>query len=183
MVRIISEFNDSLVEVLRSGGVAVLRTDTIYGIVAMADNEMAVERIYKIKNRTPDKSSIVLLASADGVFDAPGPDQLKVTKDLWPGRNSIIFPSSKAPRWLDRGNESIAYRIPDDERLRGLLKRTGPLIAPSANPEGLEPAMNVQEAIEYFGDSVDLYVDGGQVTDNTPSKLFKVTAAGLERLR
>jgi len=182
-MKILSEFNDQLVDVLKSGGVAVIRTDTIYGIVARANYEAAVERIYAIKHRTPEKSSIVLLAKPEDVFDAPGPRELEVTKDLWPGKNSIIFPSSQAPKWLDRGNESIAYRIPDNKNLRELIGKTGPLIAPSANPEGLPPAMSVQEAIGYFGNKVDIYVDGGQVTDNTPSKLFKVTDAGLERIR
>lgn len=180
---ILSEFNDSLVETLRNGGVAVIRTDTIYGIVAKADNERAVERIYSIKSRTPSKSSIVLLAKSNEVFDTPSPEELVMMDGLWPGKISIIFPSAKAPAWLDRGNESIAYRMPDDENLRKLLERTGPLVAPSANPEGLPPAMNIQEAMDYFGDSVDVYVDGGQVIDNTPSKLFKVTPEGLERLR
>ena len=179
----VSEFNDHLVQTLLSGGIAVLRTDTIYGIVARADNEAAVERIYTIKQRTPSKSPIVLLSRPEEVFDALSAQQLAITEGLWPGRNSIIFPSMEAPAWLDRGNESIAYRVPDDEGLRRLLASTGPLIAPSANPESQQPAMSVHEAIEYFGDLIDVYVDGGLVTDNTPSKLFRVTDDGLERLR
>lgn len=180
---VVSEFNDHLVQTLLGGGIAVLRTDTIYGIVARADNEAAVERIYEVKQRTPSKSPIVLLSHPEEVFDALSAQQLAITDDLWPGRNSIIFPSQEAPAWLDRGNESIAYRIPDNDDLRRLLARTGPLIAPSANPESLQPAMSVHEAIEYFGDLVDMYVDGGLVIDNTPSKLFRVAGDGLERLR
>jgi L-threonylcarbamoyladenylate synthase len=182
-MKIVQDFDDELVALLCSGGIAVIRTDTIYGIVARADNEAAVERIYTVKQRSPHKSAIVLLAKKDGIFDTPSAYELGFTKGLWPGKNSIIFPSAKAPSWLDRGNESIAYRIPDDDRLCELLKKTGPLIAPSANPEGLPPAMNIKEAIDYFGELVDIYVDGGQVTDNTPSKLFKITGEGLERLR
>lgn len=182
-MKILQSFDDELVTNLRSGGVAVIRTDTIYGIVARADNEMSVERIYTIKQRSPDKSPIVLLAKQESIFDTPSAYELAMVGDLWPGKNSIIFPSTKAPAWLDRGNESIAYRVPDDNKLRALLEKTGPLIAPSANPEGLSPAMNIQEAIDYFGDLVDIYVEDGQVTDNTPSKLFKITSEGLERLR
>lgn len=182
-MKLLQSFDDELVTTLRSGGVAVIRTDTIYGIVARADNEASVERIYTIKQRSPNKSPIVLLAKQENIFDVPSAYELAMVGDLWPGKNSIIFPTAQAPAWLERGNESIAYRIPDDERLRELLEKTGPLIAPSANPEGLPPAMNVKEAIEYFGDLVDIYVDGGQITDNTPSRLFKITNAGLERLR
>jgi L-threonylcarbamoyladenylate synthase len=176
-------FDDQLVAVLKAGGVAVIRTDTIYGIVARADDEAAVERIYTIKQRTPNKSPIVLLATPEDIFDTPSSRELAFTEGLWPGKNSIIFPSAQAPHWLDRGNESIAYRLPDDDNLLGLLKKTGPLIAPSANPEGLPPAMNIQEAMDYFGEQIDIYVDGGQVVDATPSRLFRITDQGLERLR
>jgi len=182
-MEIITNFNNHLVEKLLSGGIAVLRTDTIYGIVAKADNQAAVERVYGAKGRTPSKSPIVLLANMNDLFDNPSPDEKAMIKGLWPGKNSIIFPSSNAPSWLIRGNESMAYRIPNDESLLQLLERTGPLIAPSANPEGQPPAMNIQEAVAYFYKIVDIYVDGGQIIDNTPSKLFKITKAGLERLR
>jgi L-threonylcarbamoyladenylate synthase len=59
--------------------------------------------------------------------------------------------------------------------LRKILADVGPLIAPSANIEGQAPAMNIQQAIDYFGDSVDFYVNGGDVVDTRPSKIIKVS--------
>lgn len=182
-MKILPAFTDELVAILQSGGVAVLRTDTIYGVVARADNEAAVNSVYKLKGRTPSKSPIVLIAEVGHTFDTYDKDEIDQIANMWPGKNSVIFPSLIAPDWVRRGNNSVAYRVPDDDDLRELLRKTGPLIAPSANPEGLEPAMNLQEAIDYFGDKVAIYIDGGQVVDNTPSKLFKVTSEGLERLR
>lgn len=176
-------FDEELVECIRSDGVAVLRTDTIYGIVARADSQIAVERVYAIKGRTPTKSPIVLIALPEDMFDAYSQADFKIFSDLWPGKNSIIFPSERAPEWITRGNASVAYRVPADEALRKLLERTGPLIAPSANPEGLPPAMDVAEAKHYFGDMVDSYVDGGHVDDETPSRLYRLNTDGLERLR
>lgn len=172
-----------LAQLLRGGGVAVLRTDTIYGIVAKADSKEAVGRVYAIKGRTPTKSPIVLIARPEDMFDAIAKDHIGIIKGLWPGKNSIIFPSVNAPEWIRRGNDSVAYRVPADDDLRALLKETGPLIAPSANPEGEVPAMNIDEAVSYFGDKVDRYIDGGAVADNTPSRLFLVTSEGLEQLR
>lgn len=176
-------FDDRLVGLLLSGGVAVIRTDTIYGIVAKADLRVAVERVYRIKGRTPTKSPIVLIARPEDMFDKYSQAELTGVAGLWPGKNSVIFPSMLAPEWIARGNGSVAYRLPADKALRRLLERTGPLIAPSANPEGLVPAMSVAEAERYFGSAVDRYVNGGRVVGGAPSRLFRSTDEGLEQLR
>jgi len=176
--------NHDIVTILTGGGVGILRTDTLYGIVARADNEQAVERVYRLKNREPSKSPIVLVSSQDQLFDQPDGATARLVNEQWPGKASIIIPSSSAPIWLTRGNASVAYRLPDNEALRELLSYTGPLIAPSANPEGAEPAMTIAQAIDYFCDSVDFYIDEGEVTDNAPSQLLRVKdGGGLERLR
>lgn len=183
MPRIRSEFDDELIAVLSRGGVAVIRTDTLYGLVASADNSLAVEKIYRLKHRDQAKSPIVLIADMSQLYEAPTPDTLDTLRLMWPGPYSIILPSERAPAWLRRDNYSVAYRVPAVDELRALLLRTGPLIAPSANPEGLAPAMSIEEAVEYFGEAVDLYVDGGLVTDARPSTLLRFTGNTFERLR
>ncbi|MEO7905222.1 MAG: L-threonylcarbamoyladenylate synthase [Candidatus Saccharimonadales bacterium] len=176
--------NDEVVQTLRSGGMTVLRTDTLYGVVARADDQHAVERVYALKQRTPTKSPIVLIGSLDQLFDSYDPTTIDRLNALWPAKVSIILPAVTAPQWLQRGNGSVAYRMPADDSLRALLQLTGPLIAPSANPEGQPPAMTIDQARHYFGDDVDAYIDGGIVTDDTPSKLYRLTASGdMERLR
>lgn len=179
MTVLTNAFDETIARLLNEGGIGVLRTDTIYGVVARADDERAVERIYEVKGRTPSKSPIVLIGSVSQLFEPCDDARLN---ELWPGKNSVILPSEK-PAWIVRGNASIAYRMPDNAALRELLMKTGPLIAPSANPEGDVPATTIDEARAYFGDNVDFYVDGGAVTDNTPSKLYRLQEDGLERLR
>jgi len=172
------------IEQLKAGGIGVIRTDTLYGVVAAALNPGAVERIYAVKGRTPTKSPIVLIGSLDQLIDEYDEATLAHIGELWPGKNSVILPSTHGPKWLTRGNASIAYRLAADEQLSAFLKQTGPLIAPSANPEGELPAKTIQEAFDYFGDAVDFYVDGGEVVDDTPSKLWRLQSNGeLERLR
>lgn len=178
-----SHFDTELVQLLRAGGIAVIRTDTLYGVVARADIESAVERVYTVKGRTPTKSPIVLIARPEDMFDRYSQADLDRLSKVWPGKNSIIFPSKEAPSWVTRGNASVAYRLPGDDDLRRLLAQTGPLIAPSANPEGLPPAMDITEAERYFGDAVDIYVDGGRVVDDTPSRLYRLNDDSMERLR
>jgi L-threonylcarbamoyladenylate synthase len=175
--------SNEIVTIIKNGGIGVLRTDTLYGMVALAGNEAAVERVYTVKTRTPSKSPIVLIASTSDMFDSYDNATYRRLEELWPGRNSIILPSVKGPSWLTRGNKSIAYRVPNDPVLRAFLQKTGPLIAPSANLEGQPPAMTIRQAQTYFGNSVDFYVDSGEVTDDSPSRLYRMTPNDMERLR
>lgn len=173
-----------LASILISGGIGVLKTDTIYGIVARAHDKSAVERVYTLKGRDDTKSPIVLISSLDQLFDAPNSEVRSTLEEVWPDKVSVIIPSLAAPSWIERGNQSVAYRMPDDDALRRLIQTTGPLIAPSANPQGKVPAMNYAQAFAYFADTIDFYVDQGEVVDNTPSKLLKLLDNGtMERLR
>lgn len=171
---------------LIAGGVGILKTDTLYGIVARADSEAAVERIFDLKTRTPTKSPIVLISSIEQLFDTYDKKTYDFLDDYWPGPYSIILSSTTAPAWLTRGNNSVAYRLPDDESLRALIAATGPLIAPSANPETLQPAATIRQAQDYFGKSVDFYVDSSEVPiDTPPSRLLRYDpqTGEFERLR
>lgn len=176
-------YSDTLVSTLRHNGIAVMRTDTIYGIVGRANSRAAVERIYQAKGRTPSKSPIVLISSPTQLFDAYEPSVLKLLEQFWPGPHSIILPSTQSPSWIQRENNSVAYRLPDDAALRLLIERTGPLIAPSANPEGVPPASTIAEATRYFGDSVDWYEDSGTVDSGKPSSLHQYHNGTFRQLR
>lgn len=173
-----------LVEMINGGAIGVLLTDTLYGIVARADNEAAVERIYAVKGRDPSKPLISLIADTDQLYD-PLPEGIDPTiGGLWPGKNTIILPSPTAPEWLVRGAAGASFRQPDSPLITQLLKQTGPLVAPSANPEGQPPARSIGEAQAYFGENVDFYVDGGVAFTTEPSSLFSMTPDGdMEQLR
>ena len=173
-----------MVGLLQAGGIGVLRTDTLYGVVAVAEDEAAVQKVYELKGRDEHKSPIVLISDRAQLWDAVVATTESVLADVWPGPVSVILPSIAAPLWIRRGNDSVAYRLPNDSRLCQLIAQTGPLIAPSANLQGKSPAMTIKKAIEYFGEHVDFYVDGSEVTDASPSKLMLVDDKGeVTRLR
>lgn len=179
-----SKRDPELIQTLQSGGVAVLRTDTIYGLVAQASNQRAVKRVYDIKTRDDHKPPIVLIATQAMILSIPTVAQQARLDTLWPGKVSVILPADNAPDWLTRGSGTVAYRLPDDSMLRELLLATGPLIAPSANLQGEPPAVDIAMATGYFGEHVDIYVNEGWVTDVTPSQLIRLAANGeMERLR
>lgn len=184
MITVDSLLDPRLITTLIEGGLAVLRTDTIYGIVARADREASVERIFTLKQRSPDKPLIVLVAS---VADIPYIDlkaKTRYTQLSAEQPTSIVLPHPSAPIWLTRGQGSVAYRVPQRADLRELIAHTGPLVAPSANPQGLIPAANIHEAIGYFGNTIDIYVDSGDVPrDTPPSRIVELRADELRIIR
>jgi L-threonylcarbamoyladenylate synthase len=163
-----------LSKILQEGKIAVVPTDTIYGIVGLALNASTVKRIRQIKDRSTHKPFIVLVSSTKqlaslGIL----PTYIEQTLKYWPGPNSLIFPVANNIEHLTCGLNSLAVRLPKQEDLIELINQTGPLVAPSANPEGQEPATNINEAIKYFGDKIDYYFDGG-VLNRPPSKLIDI---------
>jgi L-threonylcarbamoyladenylate synthase len=153
------ETQEQAIELLISGGIGILSTDTIYGIVGQALSAKAVERIYEVRKRRPEKPCIILIADIADVekFGVILTEELRsLLSKLWPGPVSVVLPCEKAEFiYLHRGTKTLAFRLPADEKLQILLRATGPLIAPSANPEGLKPAVTIEQAKKYFGDAVD----------------------------
>lgn len=171
--------NSKLIKTLQSGGACIMRTDTLYGIVARADNEAAVLRVRRLKQRSAEMPLIVLIASADQAFDGTA----SIAQHSDSGRpTSVIVPSPRAPAWLRHPvNGTVAYRVPNSRSLRAILAKTGPLVAPSANPHGLEPAHDIETARQYFGDTIDYYHDGGRVPgDIQPSRIVAIETDGSE---
>lgn len=159
-------------------------TDTLYGLVGSALNKKTVERIYKLKSRDPKKPMIVLIGSLHDLkfFGVRHVSDTCLTP-FWPGKVSVILPCSLPEFfYLHRGAKTLAFRLPKPKWLRDLLKRTGPLVAPSANPEGMKPAQNIKEARGYFGESVDFYIDAGKLSGK-PSTLIKIESKKMAVLR
>jgi L-threonylcarbamoyladenylate synthase len=102
---------------------------------------------------------------------------------VWPGKVSVVFDcKGDQLAYLHRGTRTLAFRIPDDKDLRDLIQRTGPLLAPSANPEGQPPARTVLEAQQFFGDQVVVFVDGGY-RESPPSTVARLQGGVWEVLR
>ena len=178
--------DENLIKILRDGGVTVMPTDTVYGIVGSAGNKDTVERIYKIRKRSQEKPCIILIGDINelGKFSIKfSPAQKEKINEYWNGDGavSIIFDCVDDEfSYLHRGTKTLAFRLPALAPLRDLLLKTGPLVAPSANTEEVppaSPAQNIAEAKKYFGESVDLYVDGGTITGRA-SKVVRLHKDG-----
>ncbi len=173
--------NENLVNTLKEGGVVVMPTDTIYGILTSALLPNAVERIYEIREREKDKPCIILISDFKDLekFGVEILDNQKeeVLKEKDRALTFILDCNNENFTYLHRGGESLAFRIPKNLDLREFLAKTGPLIAPSANKAGEKPASNIKQAEEYFGNLVDLYIDGGEII-SLPSKIIKFEKDG-----
>lgn len=175
------------VSLLKNGGVVVMPTDTIYGMMASALDREAVEKVYAIRKRDLHKPVIILIRDRGDlkkfsvVLDTAS---RKFLRTVWPGKVSVVFPIQNDPDWeyLHRGTKTLAFRLPTDESLRAFLRLTGPLIAPSANLAGKLPATTITSAQKYFADQVDLYIDGG-IRESAPSTLVAWTPTGIKILR
>lgn len=166
--------NQKLFDVLLQGGLVVMPTDTIYGILGSALSREAVGRIYEARHRNPGKPNIILIGDIkelDKFSIALSEKQASKLKEYWPDSpkegfapTSIVFDCAEdSLEYLHRGTKTLAFRLPHTKDFRDFLNIVGPLSAPSANPEGLPPAGRISEAEKYFGNSVDLYVDGGEL--------------------
>lgn len=182
--------NQDLVKIINDGGIAVMPTDTIYGIVGKAFDRGVVERVYALKKRDFKKPFIILIGSMSELnffgIDISDDQKLVLEKygsldsveDYQLRPNSIILdcPHDKF-EYLHRGTQSLAFRMPASKELRDLLLKTGPLVAPSANTEKSPASENMQDAKNYFGDKVDLYIDGGEIVGKA-SRIIKLQGDG-----
>jgi len=162
--------------------VAVLPTDTVYGIVAVAANQPAVQRLYDLKSRVK-KPGTLIAASIDQFVELGIPRRyLTAVERYWPGAVSVIVPAGPALHYLDQGAGTLAVRVPDQPEIAQLLRRTGPLMTSSANLPGEPESRTIAQAQAYFGDTIDLYIDGGE-RQGAPSTVLRVVDDAVEVLR
>jgi L-threonylcarbamoyladenylate synthase len=168
----------------QKSAIGVIPTDTIYGVVARASNAAAVERLYKLKRRE-HKPGTLVAANIEQLEELGLKRRyLTAVEQYWPGPISVIIPcADPVLAYLHRGKMSLAVRLPDDQTLHDLLKRTGPLLTSSANHPGESPANTIEEAKKYFGDKVDFYIDGGDLSANQPSTIIRIIDDAIEIIR
>lgn len=159
---------DEITALIKKGKVGVLPTDTIYGLHALSSNQGAIERIYDLKKRSTVKPFINLISKITHL-EKMGISLTSVEKEIaqkyWPGPVSLIF---------ERTGKTIAFRMPKSEMLKNVIDKTGPIVSTSANISGQESASTLQETIDYFGNGVDFYVEGGTLS-NRASKVILIS--------
>ena len=174
-------FEEAVKKLQETGSIAVIPTDTVYGVVARAADQQSVARLYQLKHRD-HKPGTVIAANIEQLVELGIKRRyLTAVAQFWPGAVSVEIPHDIA--YLNQGTGRQAFRIPDDEQLLKLLEQTGPLQTSSANQPGEPPATTVQEAQNYFGDDVDLYIDGGDLSNREPSTIIRIVDDAIDVIR
>ena len=174
-------------KVLLAGGVAVIPTDTVYGLAAHPDFPEAVDRLYTIKGREA-KKPIAMLAADVEVVERFGYQITGKACELvkhWPGGLTLILSKSTLNSQLSTLNSAEGFRVPDHDWTRRLLAKCGGLLrVTSANLSGQHAATDAPQALADVGLSADIVVDDGISPGGVPSTVVKVGPGGeMEVLR
>lgn len=183
MAQVVLDISDKkLADLIIGGAVGVLPTDTLYGIACSAKDTNAVQRLYHLKNRDKKPGSIIASSVGQLVDLGLKARYLKAVEQYWPGKVSVVIPCFEL-NYLHLGAGGIAVRVSADKKVNKLLESTGPLLTTSANLPGKDPAINIKQAQDYFGDSLDFYVDGDDMSGSQPSTIIRVVDDAVEVLR
>jgi L-threonylcarbamoyladenylate synthase len=124
---------------------------------------------------------IVLISSLEQLkrFDIKlNSKQEKFLKKIWPEKVSVVLDClNEKMKHLHRGKKTIAFRFPKEKWLLDVLKKTGPLVAPSANLSGEKPSEDINQAKAFFGEKIEFYVDAGKIKSR-PSTIIRLFGDG-----
>ncbi len=167
-------------------GLIVLPTDTVYGIGADAFSAFAVNALLEAKGRGRQSPPPVLIPSLDtmrALSDNPPEVAFKLAEKFWPGALTMILRAQGSLSWdLGETKGTVALRIPNNQVTLALLKEVGPLAVSSANLTGQAAATTIDEAQEYFGSKVGVYLDGGTSASSKPSTILDLTEPGFVKV-
>lgn len=154
-----------IVACLRTGGVVLLPTDTVFGLAVMPTKAEGVDRLYALKARPRAKALPIMLANATqvaelGVIMSPAIEQA-LNCPFVPGALTIAAPIDprNCPDWL-QGREEVAFRIPNSALLLDVLTQIGPLLVTSANLAGAPTPSTAPGVLEQLTGRPDLVVEG-----------------------
>ncbi|HYM14790.1 MAG TPA: L-threonylcarbamoyladenylate synthase [Dehalococcoidia bacterium] len=173
------------IDVLRQGGIVALPTDTVYGLVAVAADRAAVQRVYHAKVRDPAQPMPLFVASieqAELIADLNDAARVLAGK-FWPGALTIVV--SKKPDYETRaaaGASTVGLRIPADPFLREAARQLGPLTGTSANIAGREECHTAAQVRAQLAGAVDLIVDAPVAASGTPSTVVDCSRPGGVRI-
>lgn len=185
---IVSKSLDLAVTHLRNGGIVAFPTETYYGLAIDPDCDLAVKKLFKVKNRPADKPLLLLIeeeTQLHSIVESVPLAYRRLIKKYWPGALTLIFSAGRSLNHQVTGNTgTIGIRISPHPIARELVKRMGkPITATSANISGFPPAQTAQEVIEMFGPNIDFIVDGGKTDGGLCSTVLTIHNERLHILR
>lgn len=169
-------------EILKSGGLVAIPTETVYGLGANAHDGKAVSRIFEVKNRPDFNPLIVHFGDLKDVSETVQMNEVAyiLADAFWPGPITFVLPrleTAKVSDLCSAGLPTLAVRMPKHPVAREILKSCGfPVAAPSANISGRLSPTAAQHVANGLGDAVDLIVAGGSSETGLESTVVDLTS-------
>lgn len=176
---------ETIVSDLRKGELIVYPTDTIYGIAANINNENAIKKVYKTKQRSMSKPLSVCVHNIQQIKQLAFVNKSieKILNTLLPGPYTLILEKKEnTSSLLTSEKKSIGIRIPDNEICHYLTKGF-PITSTSANISNNKTPNNINEIANQLGDNITTYIDCGEITNNQPSTIIDLTTEYPKILR
>jgi len=176
-------------QLIKKGRVISVMTETVYGLLADAENSRAVEEIYDLKERPKINPLIVHvdtieMAKKYAIFTE---DALKIASKFWPGPLTLVLKRKKncsISSIVTAGLSTIAMRIPDSRVFLNIINKSKkPIAAPSANRSGYVSSTNASHVHNSFGDKLGLIVNSGQSRIGLESTVLDLTKKPYKILR
>jgi L-threonylcarbamoyladenylate synthase len=175
-------------DLLRSGKLVALPTETVYGLAANAFDPKAVSRIFEIKGRPAHNPIIVHVASLEMAQHCVShwpPIAEKLARAFWAGPLTLVLPrSNKIPDLVTASGPTVGVRWPSHPFIQAVIRECGfPLAAPSANLSNQLSPTNASHVQKTLGSKIPLIVDGGQSQVGLESTVLDLTATPARLLR
>lgn len=182
---------DALIEAageIKRGGIVAFPTETFYGLgVSFSDNE-ALTMLFELKRRPKDKPMPLIIGdvSALSVIASP-PEKIawRIIERFWPGPLTVLLAAKPGlPDLITGRSGKVAVRVPGRSFALDLARAVGyPITATSANISGMPPSDNPGDVIRYFGDTINLLIDGGYAPGGTPSTIIDMSEGDISLVR
>ena len=157
---------NKVVDIIDNGGLVIMPTDTIYGIVGDATNEKTIKRVFELKKRDGSKAMLMLVSDIDMLkeyVDDISEEETKLIEEFWPGPLTIIFKKKNVSDLLTGGLGTVGIRCPNDERLLSIIKELNrPILSTSVNVSGGLQATSIDVIDESIINNVDYVIDDGE---------------------
>jgi L-threonylcarbamoyladenylate synthase len=180
---------DEAVKVLNQGGIIIFPTDTAFGIGCRVDNEKAVQRLFKIRNRPPSQATPILVNGLGMAkeYAAEIPEKViqNLIKPFWPGALTIVLKANedKVPVLVRGGGETVGMRMPSYPTMLKIISQIGvPVLGPSANFHGEKTPFKFKDLDMKLVSLVD-YVLEGECSIQEASTVIDCTKRRWEILR
>jgi len=176
------------VQTLANGGLVAIPTETVYGLGAAINNEVAIAKIFVVKGRPQNHPLIVHIAHIDQLHRVARdihPDAIKLAHACWPGPLTLLLQRNEnVSMSITGGRDTVAVRIPDNAFTRQLILDLGsPIAAPSANRFGKVSPTTAQHVCDDLQNDVDLIVDDGASSIGVESTIIDFSVSPPQLLR